>query len=469
MNPRELSSEKMKNEGINSYVINNFLHMLDKVERGHRGLTREKDIEPVQELTKYEDLKKYKETGLKNLNKLVFGKLNGGLGTGMGLEKAKSLLEVKPNLTIIDGFFEQLIIFNKKYNVKIPLLLMNSFNTDEDTKKYIKKYPEVKTISFVQNKHPKIFTDTLHPAEHKYNHLEWNPPGHGDIYLAMMQTGILDKLLNDGFKYLFMSNGDNLGAVIDPYVFGYVIEKKIPFLMEAVDRTPSDTKGGHLAKYKKNNQLLLREIAQCHEDDKEHFQDITRHKYFNANLLWINLVVLKKLLKKHDNILPMPMLVNEKNVNPKDKTSKKVYQIETAMGSAIELFNGAEAIVTPKKRFAPIKKCSNLLEIWSDIYVINDMKQLVISEKRTLPPIYIELDDKYYQIYNDFKERFNEVPSLINCNTLKVNGDVKFGKGVVLKGNVVIINESGKQHLLESIVIENKTIKIDKNGEIKSS
>jgi UTP--glucose-1-phosphate uridylyltransferase len=413
-------------------IIDNFLRLYRDIRSGKTGEIREAAIRPLQKTVQYSTLKRSAAVGRKNIKKLAVLKLNGGLGTSMGLAKAKTLLEVKPGITFLD------IIARQTQKQKLRLILMNSFSTARDTQKFFKKYPKLTVDMFVQNKHPKLYQDTLLPAREKNPALNWNPPGHGDLYPALVTTGTLDRLQAEGVEYLFVSNGDNLGAVVDPAILGYVIEKKIPFLMEVAARTPADRKGGHLAVYKKTKRLMLRELAQCYSTDLNDFQNIKKHKFFNTNSFWINIAALKKVLNEYDNVLPLPLIRNAKTVDPTDRNSKKVYQLETAMGAAIELFDGAQALLVPRTRFAPVKKCSDLLALWSDAYVVNKEYQLVTNPKRKLPSITIELDDKYFGLIKDFKKRMKFIPSLVYCKQLKVSGDVYFNKKMILKGDVFL-------------------------------
>merc|ERR1719478_933673 len=127
---------------------------------------------------------------------------------------------------------------------------MNSFSTDADTKAALSKYKDLPTgddLAFVQNKAPKITKEDLTPAAwEKAPDNEWCPPGHGDLYPAMLGSGTLDKLLKDGFKYMFVSNSDNLGATMDLKLLTWFAESKCPFAMECAQRTDADKKGGHL-------------------------------------------------------------------------------------------------------------------------------------------------------------------------------------------------------------------------------
>merc|ERR1719454_412077 len=383
------------------------------------------------------------------LQQTVILKLNGGLGTGMGLDKAKSLLPVTGDNTFLDLIAKQVDWMKKKYECNLNFMLMNSFSTSEDTKAALSKYPDLGTgsdLEFVQNKAPKVTASDLSPADWEANRdHEWCPPGHGDLYPAMLGSGTLDKLLEKGMKYMFVSNSDNLGATMDLKILSYFAEKGAPFMMEVADRTEADKKGGHLAKKKSDGGLTLRESAQCPKDDEAAFQDTSKYKYFNTNNLWVDLEKLKALFDANGGAIPLPVMLNDKTVDPRDKSSTKVIQLETAMGAAISAFDGAIALRIPRSRFAPVKKCDDLVALRSDAYVITEDSRIELAKEREGVPPTIKLDDAYK--FCDAMETLipNGSPSLIGCKSLKVEGDkVEFaGKGVVCKGDVKFVNKSG--------------------------
>jgi UTP--glucose-1-phosphate uridylyltransferase len=182
----------------------------------------------------YNTLTKPKDSS--NLSKLAVLKVNGGLGTSMGMHLlrlveapllnsmpstgmtgAKSALEVKDDMTFLDLTVRQIEHLNTTERVDVPLILMTSFNTHEDTLRIIKKYAnqQLRITTFNQSRYPRIFKETLLPCpkaaeDDKKN---WYPPGHGDLYNALLHSGVLDQLIAEGKEYLFVSNSDNLGAV----------------------------------------------------------------------------------------------------------------------------------------------------------------------------------------------------------------------------------------------------------------
>ena len=441
-------AERMRAEALPETAIKTFEHYYTQLVEGQTGLIPEDSITPVEALPDVEDFpQQLADAGQLALSKTVLLKLNGGLGTSMGLDKAKSLLPVKDNLSFLDIIARQALLAD------IPLVLMNSFATRTDSLAVLKQYSELWgaiPLDFFQHKIPKIRQDDLSPVSWPANpELEWCPPGHGDIYTALTTSGMLDRLLEAGYVYAFVSNADNLGAVVSPLILGYFAENQLPFMMEVAYRTEADKKGGHLAVLP-GGQLTLRESAQCPQADLESFQDIRRHKYFNTNNLWINLPALKTVLEAKNNILSLPMIRNAKTVDPRDSATPPVYQLETAMGSAIAVFEGAGAVRVPRTRFAPVKTTNDLLAVRSDAYILTDDYQVVLNPERKLGQVVIELDPLYYKLVDNMEARFPlGVPSLIDCAFLGIQGDIRFGRNVVVTGQVKLANENNHQINIE--------------------
>ena len=441
-------AERMQDEGLPSVVVKTFRDQYTQLVKGRQGFIREADIQPVASLPDVEGFPaELAAIGQTALPKTIMLKLNGGLGTSMGLDQAKSLLAVKDDMSFLD------IVAQQALNLDIPVMLMNSFATRRDSLAVLKQYPDLRNgipLDFLQHKIPKVTRDDLSPAEWPLDPgLEWCPPGHGDIYAALMTTGALDELLQAGYEYAFVSNIDNLGAVLDNAILGYVVKNELAFLMEATDRTEADKKGGHLARLP-SGQLILRESAQCHPDDFDAFQDTSRHKYFNTNNLWLNLVAFEETMNAEDNILGLPLILNRKRVDPRDSRSTPVYQLETAMGAAISVFDEGKAIRVPRTRFAPVKTTEDLLAVRSDAYILTDDFRVIPNPDRELGPILISLDPKFYRRIDDMEARLPwDVPSLVDCETLSIAGDVKFGRDISLRGSVQLENRSGRQVTIE--------------------
>ena len=398
----------------------------------------EEGLRAASEKMRADDLPDPPDGGKEALGRTVMIKLNGGLGTSMGMTRAKSLLEVKDGLTFLD------IVVRQTQQLGVPLALMNSFATSEDTKRFLReRYPDADVREFLQNKEPKLLVDDLVPAEWPADpELEWAPPGHGDIYVALQASGMLRSLLDDGYEAAFVSNSDNLGAVLDPKLAAAFLDSRAPFLMEVVPRTKADRKGGHLARRRQDGQLVLRETAQTPEEDREALQDVGRHRYGNTNNLWVNLVALDRVLGERSGVLGLPVIVNRKTVDPSDESSPEVFQLETAMGAAIEVFDGAEAIEVSRTRFAPVKTTNDLLVLRSDFYTLTEDVHVVPADGREPGSIFVDLDPDHYKLLRDFDARFPAgPPSLVRASRFVVRGDVTFGPDVAVEGETEL--ESG--------------------------
>lgn len=445
---------KMRKAGLSNLALfafrRNYLSLLE----GQTGLIAEAEIEAIVELPRLENIQSDQEADQALMAQVAVLKLNGGLGTSMGLDRAKSLLVVKEGYNFLDLIARQVQHLRKKYGCEIPFCLMNSFSTQTDTLDYLKRYPDLAgefPLDFLQSKVPKIDAETLEAVcWTKNEQLEWCPPGHGDLYLSLAESGLLDAFLDQGIAYLFVSNADNLGASLDPEILRYFAQSELPFLMEVAERTVADSKGGHLALRKSNGQFLLRESAQCPEQDQAHFQDTKRHRFFNTNNLWIHLETLKNQLNEHGGSLPLPLIRNAKTVDPQDSQSPRVYQLETAMGAAIEVFPGAGALVVPRTRFAPVKNTSDLLCLQSDAYRMREDWTLQQSPDCVSLPSII-LDDRFYKKVGDYTDLFSEgIPSLKKCQSLRVKGCIKFSSEVQCEGAVSICSDSPEQKVLPS-------------------
>eukprot|EP00538_Stauroneis_constricta_P000295 CAMPEP_0119571500 /NCGR_PEP_ID=MMETSP1352-20130426/44153_1 /TAXON_ID=265584 /ORGANISM="Stauroneis constricta, Strain CCMP1120" /LENGTH=1057 /DNA_ID=CAMNT_0007621181 /DNA_START=46 /DNA_END=3219 /DNA_ORIENTATION=- len=445
---------KMEAEGIAQSAISAFESTFNSLVSGNTGLIPEDTISPSPDLVKAETFAG-DEVDTSLLATTVVLKLNGGLGTGMGLDKAKSLLKVKGNDTFLDLTAKQVVAMREEYKSKVKFMLMNSFSTSADTLEFFQQnYPALageEGLEMLQNKVPKIDAETLEPATSKTDASnEWCPPGHGDLYAALVGSGRLDELLAAGFKYMFVSNSDNLGASLDLHILTYFAKSDAPFCMECCERTENDKKGGHLAVRKSDNQLILRESAMCADEDEAAFQDITKHRFFNTNNLWIRLDKLKEIIDKNGGFIPLPMIKNKKTVDPKDDTSQKVIQLETAMGAAIECFPGSTAIVVPRTRFAPVKKCNDLLLLRSDAYIMENNKPVLNPACGGKAPI-ISLDSKKYKLVDALEEATaGGIPSLVGCKKLTVKGLIRMTRQTKFVGEVSIVNTSDETKLIPS-------------------
>jgi len=443
---------KMTAAEVPEIAIRAFRHYYELLRSGRTGTISRDEIEPLDDVPGAGDLSRYREPGLAALDRTVVIKLNGGLGTSMGMRGAKSLLRVKDDLTFLDVIARQVLALRHAHGGRLPLVLMDSFRTRDESLARLTRYPELKgdlPLDFLQNKVPKIRADDLAPVSWPAApELEWCPPGHGDLYVALQTSGLLSRLLDAGYRHAFVSNADNLGAAVEPELLGWLAAEEIPFLMEVCERTAADRKGGHLARAR-DGRLLLRESAQCPEAEKDEFQDVSCYRYFNTNNLWIDLAALDRTLRERDGVLDLPMIRNRKTVDPTDPDSPAVIQLETAMGAAIGVFPGARAVCVPRERFAPVKTTNDLLVVWSDAYRLDDGFRLVPTTGRKLDLPVVDLDPAHYKMVDQLAEHFpHGAPSLVRCRRLAAKGDVRFGRDVVVEGEVELAQQGPEPRIV---------------------
>ncbi|WP_134741212.1 UTP--glucose-1-phosphate uridylyltransferase [Nocardioides sp. 503] len=429
---------KMVEAGVDEVAIETFAHYFRLLEHGETGMIPESSIDPV-DMPSLDDVEVDDEAAAQAVRHTAVIKLNGGLGTSMGMDRAKSLLCVRRGLSFLDIIARQVLHLREQHGATLPLIFMNSFRTSADTMAALGRYEDLPVeglpLEFLQNKEPKLLEKDLAPVSYpKDPDLEWCPPGHGDVYTALRGTGLLDQLLAQGFKYVFISNSDNLGAVPDARVAGWFAGSGAPFAIEAVRRTPSDRKGGHFARRKQDGRLVLRETAQTPAEDAEALADLDRHRFCSTNNLWVDLAALKQALDVRQGILGLPLIRNVKNVDPGDPSTPKVIQVETAMGAAIEVFEGSQLIEVGRDRFVPVKTTNDLLVLRSDVYDIGG--DFVLDQVADELP-FVDLDGSFYKLVREFDKRFPEgAPSMRQASSLKVEGDWTFGRGVRVVGDV---------------------------------
>nr|GAT56261.1 UTP-glucose-1-phosphate uridylyltransferase [Mycena chlorophos] len=435
------SAQKAFNSEMQSFLrlFNRYIDGGDKLD-----WSRIKSAE--RNIVQYDALSKDIDNAL--LRKLAVLKVNGGLGTSMGMVGAKSALEVRDGLTFLDLTIQQVSHLNTSLGVDVPLLLMSSFNTHADTLRIIRKYAahNVRITTFNQSRYPRIHKDSLLPCPKSAdldagdsNNSAWYPPGHGDLYNALLHSGMLDQLIAEGKEYLFVSNADNLGAVVDQKILQHMADSKAEFIMEVTDKTRADVKGGTLIEYNGSTRLL--EIAQVPPEHVDEFKSVRKFKIFNTNNLWIDLKALRRILSSPTG-LPLDIITNPKTT----ERGESIIQLETAAGAAIKHFPASRAfgINVPRRRFLPVKTCADLLLVRSDLHTLQDGR-LVPNPSRTFAttPV-IQLGDQFKKVQH-FLKRFKSIPSIVDLDLLTIVGDVYIGKRVTLRGQVIIIASEGQR------------------------
>lgn len=377
------------------------------------------------------------------LDKLVVVKFNGALGTNMGFSAPKSAIEVKNNLTPLDLMVDQVESLNSKYGCNVPLLLMNTAETHDHVQKVLEKYSnskvDIHSLSLSQQPHEKSFEghsrkDKLYPSS-----------DHSVVFLSLMKSGTLDLLLVQGKEYALVVDSDNVAAVADPKIFNHLIQNQIEYCMEVAPVPSIDLR---------NSLINLR-------PGKFQLVDITQNptkqsggkfKFINTRSMWVNLRAIKRLIDTDE--LKVENFSSSKEVNDDQIISRG-----TAADSAIQFFDHTIGINVAQSRYLPVNSTSDLLLLQSDLYTA-DEGILVQNPARDNPANpSIELGPEFEKV-NDFQSRFKSIPSIINLDSLKVEGDVWFGAGITLKGKVSIVAKPGmKLEIPDGIVLENKEIK----------
>lgn len=455
---------KMRAAGQSEAAVVAFLQAVKKVQAGDDGCWLEEEIQPATDLPRYQDLPDQPAPAAA-WERLAIIKLNGGLGSTMGMQGPKSLLPVKGEVCFLD-FIARQVLHGRQGRQGPRFYLMNSFNTRAESLAYLRRYPALQQgqdrLDFLQHQVPKLLESSLTPVAWPQDpRLEWCPPGHGDLYAALLGSSLLRRLLEEKIELLFVSNADNLGAVADERILAWLWEQDWAFVMEVTERMPVDAKGGHVARRRTDGHLLLREVSQCAPQDLPFFEDIRRHRYFNTNNLWIRLPVLARLLEQYQGALPLPLIKNRKHVDPQNPASPVVLQLESAMGAAIELFAPATALAVPRSRFAPVKTTEDLLAVRSDAYAITPDFRVALDEARQGRPPQIKLDPRHYRWVQDFDRAFaNGVPSLRGCERLEVVGPCLFSSAVICEGVVKFENTDTRPRPVPAGRYCNTTVKL---------
>lgn len=443
------AKSKMQAAGVPQHAIDVFADFYRQLVEGATGMIPESTIEPLVDIDRAADhVARLAGTPVSReaAAQTAIIKLNGGLGTSMGMERAKSLVAVRDGRSFLDLIATQVQHVRDTLDVRLPVLFMNSFATDDDTRAALEPHAlqvDGLPLTFLQNQEPKLRADDLTPVAWSANpDLEWCPPGHGDLYTALETSGALRALLDAGFRYAFVSNSDNLGAMPDPAMMAWFAETGAPCAIEVCRRTLADVKGGQVVR-RTDGRLALRETAQTPAEDAGHAADLERHRYFNTNNIWFDLAQVAQVLEERAGVLGLPLIRNVKTVDPTDPSSPQVIQIESAMGAAVEVFEGAVAIEVERDRFRPVKTTDDLLLLRSDVYRLTDAGALESVGKAPL----VRLDPEHYRTIADFEARFPHTPSLASATSLTVKGDWTFEADVVVTGDARLDDEGAGRHV----------------------
>lgn len=305
--------------------------------------------------------KQLQQLGEMHLGNTVIIKLNGGRSTTMGGLQPKCTLEAKDGKSFLDIALAQLAAANDQRSTEVPLVLMNSFFTEQASVTGLGKTPLL-VMDFVQQEYPRLRRDNLQPLDTGSDD-DWCPAGHGDLYMSLAGSGLLNSLLELGLRYAFVSNIDNLAATLCPVLLGKMVHGGYDFMMEVTRKTAEDVKGGAPVLYRGKPALL--EIAQVPPEHLDEFKDIKTFSYFNTNNLWLDLLAIKNQLE--NGALELPLIRNNKTIR-----GVEVVQIETAMGAGLQCFDRPGVIAVPRSRFVPVKTEKDLQLLRSDAFWLDE-------------------------------------------------------------------------------------------------
>ncbi|MCL2471747.1 MAG: UTP--glucose-1-phosphate uridylyltransferase [Propionibacteriaceae bacterium] len=441
---KQLAVAKMRAAGVGATAIAIFADYWDQLASGATGVIPEASISPMATPDTITNLDSATPQDREALSRTAIIKLNGGLGTSMGLDKAKTLLPVRDGLTFLDIIVRQVQWARQQYDIKLPLVFLHSFSTRADVLEALEAYPDLTVddlpLDMMQSEEPKLLRSDLTPVSWPANPvLEWCPPGHGDLYPTLLDSGILDALIDAGFQYASVSNSDNLGAAPSPALAGWFARTGAPFATEITRRTPMDVKGGHIAVRRSDGRLILRESAQTLPGEMTYFTDPAIHPYAHCNNLWFDLAALRAKLDATSGVLKLPLIRNAKVVDPADPASPPVFQIESAMGAAIESFEGATAIAVPRSRFLPVKTTNELTLLRSDVFEFGED----FIPRATVSPLPVITLSPAYSTISAYEQRIPYPMFLRGTRTFTVDGDWSFGTTVRVIGDVHLPDDGG--------------------------
>jgi UTP--glucose-1-phosphate uridylyltransferase len=465
----ERFSRRIEAAGLHPLVVESFGRLYERYRDGDPGKLPWAGVSPAgpDELVPHGALDARDRTrGERLLGQLAVISLNGGLGTTMELAGAKSLIPVHDGASFLDLTARQVLQLRASSGRPVPWLLMDSFRTRDDTLAALSRYPDLAApglpLDFLQNRVPRVVRETHLPLELEPEEVNWAPPGHGDVYLALHLNGLLERMLERGIRWAFTSNIDNLGGTVDPAILGFMERSGVEFVMELADRTIADVKGGPMIRFTdprdpdRPSRLMLLERSQVEEEHLAEFEDLSVFSIFNTNSLWWRVDAMLERVRKGS--LDLPMIVNPKTVQGVD-----VVQLETAMGAAVGCFERAVGLRVPRSRFAPVKATTDLMVVRSDAYIVDpaDLGLRPNPTRRLERPPVVRLDPRHFTGLADFDARVPSPPSLLGCRSLTVEGDVRFGEEVHLEGDVTIRNASDEQRRVpDGAVLVDETLEL---------
>ena len=160
---------RLQERGADDRSVAVFTDYYHQLESGALGTIPEASIEPLVDLPRLDAVEASEADRAAALRQVAVIKLNGGLGTSMGLAGPKSALSVRDGLTFLDVIARQVLALRERYAAPLPVIFMNSFRTDTETEAILAAYPDLPVrglpLGFLQGAEPKLRADTLAPVD----------------------------------------------------------------------------------------------------------------------------------------------------------------------------------------------------------------------------------------------------------------------------------------------------------------
>jgi UTP--glucose-1-phosphate uridylyltransferase len=284
----------------------------------------------------------------------------------------------------------------------------------------------------------------------------WNPPGTGDVFFTLYHNGILQKLIDQGKEYLFLSNIENFGGVVGHSNFKLLnhleSNPEIEFINEVAERHITDHLGGIFVRAD-DHKIKLLELSQIPQGQLDKFK-ANKFKYWNTNNIWIRLKSLKKAFDDHKFHLSVLATVK------KQDDHQELYQLTMPASTAIENFSHTQAVIVPRMRYREVKTTADLLILQSNLFKMTAEGSYSLNPARPFNTIPVVKLGDHFKTFADFAKRFKgSIPDMIELDHLTVSGDVYFGTNVTLKGNVIIVANHGEViHIPDNAILENKIV-----------
>ena len=338
-------------------------------------------------------------------------KLNGGLGTSMGMDRAKSLLCVRRGLSFLDIIARQVLHLRKTYDAPLPLIFMNSFRTSADTMAALARYDDLAGRGpaagvpaeqgaqaagrrpqpgvVPQGPRPRVVPARPRRPLHRAARHRPARPAHR----AAATSGSSSPTPTTSAPC--PTPGSPAGSPRRV--------RRSRSRRSAV--RASDRKGGHFARRKSDGRIVLRETAQTLAGGQGGAGRPRPAPVLpRPTTCGSTSTRCATTLDRRGGILGLPLIRNVKTVDPADRSTPEVIQIETAMGAAIEVFEGARTIEVGRDRFVPVKTTNDLLVLRSDVYDLGH--DFGLDQAADVP--FVELDADYYKLVGEFDKRFPE-------------------------------------------------------------